>query len=199
MKMNFKALFAMLILCVAMSSNVVAQVKIGYCNIQVVLAYMPEVMQMEQELNTFRQKCAESLQTKEKYAQDKYAETMEAIEKGLLSKEEIAGREQEIMKLQKEIQDYAQKCEADMGAKQQTMMKPVTEKLKQTVDGIAKEKGYTHVLNSMDAGGTSIILFAPEGDDITQIVMDKLGIKAADASKPAIPAAPKSPAIGGGK
>lgn len=187
--MKLKAFVSLLVLMAIFATNSQAQMKIAHCNIQVVLGNMPETMTMEQDLNTYRQKCSERLANKEKVAQDKYNETIELLQKNAITEEEAKKREDEILKLQQELKDDAQRYERELGERQADLLGPISEKLKKVIDDIAKADGYTYVLNSMDAGGTSIVLVGPEQDDITKRVMDKLGIKMQEA--------PKAPAASG--
>ncbi len=55
-------------------------------------------------------------------------------------------------------------------------MKPISDKLSETIKTVAAEKGYDYVVNSVDSGGTSILLHAPEGANLTLAVMEKLGL-----------------------
>jgi outer membrane protein len=58
-----------------------------------------------------------------------------------------------------------------MQYKQAEFLQPFYDKAKKTIETVAKEKGYTHVLS------TDVFLVAPEGDDMTLAVLAKLNIK----------------------
>jgi hypothetical protein len=57
---------------------------------------------------------------------------------------------------------------------------------------VAKKKGFDYILNSVDGSGTSIVLWGPEGHDVTRAIVDELGIKLeGDESAPAAAPAEK--------
>ncbi|MGB0369226.1 MAG: hypothetical protein ACPGD8_07455, partial [Flavobacteriales bacterium] len=45
------------------------------------------------------------------------------------------------------------------------------------METVAKKKGFDYILNSVDGSGTSIVLWGPEGHDVTRAIVDELGIK----------------------
>lgn len=187
--MKIKLFFIALLL--GLSFTKVDAQKIGHCNLELILRNMPETGAMEQEINTYRQKYSEMLSKKEQYMQVKYEETMQLLQQTppAITEEEAKKREEDIMKLQKELKDDAARYERDLGEKQEKMLSPIIEKLKKAIDEIADAEGYTYVLNSMDASGTSIVLKGPKENDLTEKVVTKLGIKLQEAPKPATPPA----------
>lgn len=191
--MKIKLFFIALLLGVSFT-KVDAQ-KIGHCNLELILRNMPETAAMEQEINTYRQKYSEMLSKKEQYMQVKYEETMQLMQQTppAITEEEAKKREEDIMKLQKELKDDAARYERDLGEKQEKMLSPIIEKLKKAIDEIADAESYTYVLNSMDASGTSIVLKGPKENDLTEKVVTKLGIKLQEAPK----APTTAPAAGG--
>jgi outer membrane protein len=56
------------------------------------------------------------------------------------------------------------------------LLQPAYDKIQKAIDDVAKENGYTHVFSS-DQGGVFILLYAREEDNITNIVLKKLGIE----------------------
>lgn len=69
-------------------------------------------------------------------------------------------------------QNYYQSSQKTLYLAEQEEMAPISEKIKGVIDEIAKDKGYDYVLDS------SVALFSKdESADITELVMDKLGIK----------------------
>ena len=153
------------------------EVKIGYTNIELVLAYMPEARQMESTLQTYQKKLGEQLQTKEKYAMGKLEEYQTGIKNNTMSPEKKAAAEQELQKLDQEIQAFAQESEYNLLAKREELLQPIVEKLQKAIDETAESKGFTYILNQTTSAGVSTILFGPEENDITEDLMKKLGIE----------------------
>ena len=154
-----------------------AQVKIGYTNIELILAYMPKAKQVDQQLGTYQKKLTEKIQTKEKYAQARLQEYLEKKEKGELTPDTDKAAQQELQKLDQEIQKDAADAEEKLLSKREELLLPVLEELQTAIDNVAKETGYTYVLNQTTSTGVSTILFGPEEDDLTEKIMLKLGVQ----------------------
>ena len=166
-----------MILLLSLSTSGFSQVKIGYTNIELILAYMPETKSVESQLATFQKKLSEQLKTKDDYAQAKLQEYMEMSEANRLSPTDKEAREKELMKLDGEIKKLAEESEFDLLTKRQELLGPILEKLQTAIDAVAKDNGYTYVLNQTTSAGVSTILYGPEEDDLTEKIMTKLGIK----------------------
>lgn len=152
-------------------------VKIGYTNIELILAYLPETQQMEKELNLMQSKIAEQLKTKEAYLQQKYQELVEKVQNGQLSPQEQEEGQKQLEDLQAEIQKFAEDAEMEIISEREKKLIPLLDKLQNTIDAVADEGNYTYILNQTTSGGVSTILFGPEQNDVTDIIMEKLGIE----------------------
>jgi outer membrane protein len=69
---------------------------------------------------------------------------------------------------------------------------PVVQKIQKAIDAVAKENAYTYIFN-LDAGAntTPILLVAPEENNITELVLKKLGVDPSKATTTAAPSANK--------
>ncbi len=99
-----------LCLLIATPAPAEAQVKIGYTNIELVLAYMPEARALEQTLSTYQKRLGEQLSVKQSYAKGKLEDYMAKSERGMdpTAKQEA---ENELQRLDQEIQTFAQEAE----------------------------------------------------------------------------------------
>lgn len=172
--MNFlKKTVSLLIISLGLSIAASAQhktLKIGHTNIYNVLSQLPDAKRIENEIKTYRTQLENQLQTKYKEYQDKLA----AYQKGeaLMSEPVKADKQKELQFLQNSIQEFEQNAETSLQKKQQTLLQPVQEQIEKAIKSVADELGYTYVLNS--EGG--ILLHSPESDDITNLVLKKLGV-----------------------
>lgn len=173
----FKTMMACLACVLIMSSSYGQDVKVGYTNAELILAYMPEARSMEQSLATFQKKLAEALQTKEQYLQQKYQEYIELKERGSLSEEDGKRRETELMQLDNEVKKLAQESEQKLVMRQQELMKPILEKLQNAIDKVAEANGLTYIMNQTTSAGVSTILYGPKENDMTEAIMKELGIQ----------------------
>lgn len=177
----------------ATSAQAQAPLKIGYTDVQYVLAQMPESKQIESELKTYNSQL--EAQLKSKYAE--YQTKGEAYQKGEATMTDVvkADKQKELQGLQQSIQEFQQSAQQSLQQKQQTLLKPALDKLQKNIDLVAEENGFTYVFNS-DGGGSPLLLHAPKDGDISDLVLKKMGITPGAAapikSGPASPSAPAS-------
>ncbi|MEM7297782.1 MAG: OmpH family outer membrane protein, partial [Bacteroidota bacterium] len=86
-----------------------------------------------------------------------------------------ADKENEIVSLQNSIQEFEANAQNSLLNKRNQLLQPAFEKIGVAIEQISKENAYTHVFN-MTAGGQSILLYAREEDNVTNLVLQKLGI-----------------------
>jgi len=173
--MKIRTLILTSIIFLGLAATAFAQ-KIGYANVDLILVYMPETKTMNQQLQTYQLKLREQLQKKQEYAQLKLQEAQEKQQNGA-TEEELKPLSEELQKLDQELQEEAAKADQKLGRKRQELLGPITEKLGKAIKDIANAEGYDYVLNTVDGSGVSLVLHGPEANDITQVVMKKLGIE----------------------
>jgi len=180
--MKFKSLILAIMMVSGLSISAFSQVKIGYCNIEAILMRMPETQTMNTQLQTYRQKLSEELQTQQQYAQTKYQEYQEKVEAGA-SEEEVKPLQDELVKLDEEMRAKGQESEQKLLEKRNELLQPITDKIDKTIKQYADDNGYDYILNTVDGSGVSIILNAPEENNITRPIMELLGIQIEEESE----------------
>ena len=83
----------------------------------------------------------------------------------------------ELNSLRKGLEQLVSTNEQELYAKRGELLSPIAKKLEAAMDEVAALKGYKYVLSSADGTGNSIMVVAPEADDLTQEVMKHLGIE----------------------
>ncbi len=163
------------------AGNISAQ-KIAYIRIDDVVQVMPELAPGKVNMDTVGQQFVkDSILPQFEYKQTQYNEKVAAYAdttkklspqvKGLMLKE--------IQDLQGTLSNADSYIQQVYQAKQQEFLMPYYAKAKKAIEQVAKEKGYTHVMN------TDVFLIAPEADDISFLVLAKLGIKLPNQNPPA--------------
>jgi outer membrane protein len=163
-------------LALAIQMGAYAQVKIGYTNVEAVIANMPEAKNVQKQLEVFEKKLSANLKIKDDYVKQKYQEYMDLRERGTMPPEEQQRREAELMKLDEEVQKLAGDAEESLVTKQMELMEPVLDKLQTAINAVAKAQGFTYILNQTTSAGVSTILFGPEENDVTKAVFAQMGI-----------------------
>ena len=105
-------------------------------------------------------------------------------------------KEDELRNLQSSIENLQRNAQEDLRKKENELVKPELDKIYKAVNEVAKANNFTHVFNS-----DQVLLYAEEESDLTDMVMNKLGIKAPEPgaaetmeTKPTNPATnPKPP------
>jgi len=161
--------------------------KLGYTNIDYVLAQTPEAKDIQNQLTIQRTQSENELKRMQKELEEKYG----AYEKGSAQMSDVIrkDRETELQGLQTRIQEFSRTAEQSLQTKYQQLVNPVVQKIQKAIDEVAKAEGYTYVFN-LDAGANTIpiLLVAPEENNITESVLRKIGIdpaKVAAANQPA--------------
>ena len=77
--------------------------------------------------------------------------------------------------MQQSIQQFEVDAQNRMVNKRNELLQPAFEKIGVAIEDVSKENGYSHVFN-MTASGQSILLYAREEDNVTNLVLKKLGI-----------------------
>jgi len=157
---------------VFMSNFAQAQTKIGYVASEQLIPLLPQFKTAQTALDAFQKTYAEKytsltneLTTKGKDYETKRTTMTDAARS-------IA--ETDIQDLQKRIQDFQTKANTEVQAKQEELIQPLYTQIKAAITAVAKEKGYTYVINSSSA---ELLLVAPPADDLLPAVKTKLGLK----------------------
>ncbi len=151
--------------------------KIGWTNVELILAYMPETEEMEKKLKGFEERAMEQLEIKQKYYQQKTLEYMEAKQANKLTPELDNAAQQELAKLQAEIQEGVQKAEQLLIQQRMKMLEPIQVKMQDAINKVAETNGYDFILNNAMGSGIPSILYGVEADDVTDRIASELGIE----------------------
>jgi outer membrane protein len=169
-----KNLFKVALVAIAMllvGNFAQAQSKVGYINFGEVVRAMPEFKTMQTQLDAYQKQFADQFTVMSNEYQAKGAD----FQKGAAGMTDAvrAAKQTELQDLQKRIQDYQTDAQQKIEAKSNELSKPLVDKARAALTEVAKEKGYTYVLDS----GTTNLLVSPEADDLAVAVKTKLGLK----------------------
>lgn len=169
--------FIMLMVLVAGVSLFGKSQTVGWTNVELLLAYLPETEAMEKKLQSLEKLALEQLEVKQKYYQQKLLEYMELKQAGKLTDAMDQTAQTELGKLQKEVEDGVRLAELKLVEKRMELLKPIQEKMQKAIDDVAREKGYTYILNNAMGSGIPTILYGQEESDVTEAIAKKLGIE----------------------
>jgi outer membrane protein len=195
--MKTNRFFAIVTVLLLAGASAQAQMKVGYTNVDYVLSQLPDSKQIESDLKTYRSQLENSLKAKYQDFETKAKDYQANGEK--MSEVIRKDKEKELQNMQTSIQEFEKNSEESLQKKQQTLLAPVLEKIQKAIKEVAKDNGYTYVFNS-DAGygTTPILLHAPEEDNVSDLVLKKMGVTPAPANANTSKASPSAPANSAG-
>ena len=163
--------------------NASAQNKIGYISLDELIGVMPEAEKADAELKEYQASLAQQGQDMMKELGDKDSLFVKDSAKLSPSMKEI--KRNELIALYQRVQGWNQQAQDMYQQKAQEKITPLKEKAMATIKEVAKENGYSYVLDA------NTVMVGPPGDDLIGLVKKKLGIKDA----PPVPQkpAPKKP------
>lgn len=172
--MNIKHFFSVLALVAGMMTNIQAQ-KIALVDINEVLSSLPEYDNAQKELDkisaTWRQEIAQEFdKIKSMYLKFQ-------AEQVLLSADDKAKKEEEIVKKETEVRELQKAKFGPEGAlfkKRQEMVAPIQDKVFAAIESYAAEKGFDIIF---DKGGATGLLFSNAEYDKTADLKKRLSIK----------------------
>jgi outer membrane protein len=89
------------------------------------------------------------------------------------------------MGLQASIKEFEEKAQEDLQRKQLSLVDPVLTKIQKAIDAVAEEHGYTYIFSS-SGGSQGIILYSKnKNENISDLVLKKLGVTPPAAPNPA--------------
>jgi len=157
---------------VALSTTVSAQkiTKIGHINSNDLLSAMPERTAVQKDLEEYAGQLKVTLDAMRNEYESKVGDfqAKQEVMTDIIKDTKI----KEITDLERRITEFQQTAEADLQKKEQTLLQPIIDKAKNAINDVAKENGYTYILDS----SVGVVLYSIEGDDILPIVKSKLGI-----------------------
>ncbi|MCB0733068.1 MAG: OmpH family outer membrane protein [Bacteroidetes bacterium] len=162
--MKIKQLIVIAILLFAGTSWSQAQIKVAHINSSELMDQLPKVDSIKSQLTKLS---------------EQYQKTLDAIEAELTNKQQywaqFPSKDPEVIELrQKEYQDLVnryqlkeQEANQKIAEKQEQLLTPVLEEVKETIQKIAKEKGYNYVLDSSEGSG---VIFSDPKHDLMEAV-----------------------------
>jgi outer membrane protein len=150
--------------------------KIGYTNQEAILGSMPEMEQVNAQLQQEAQRQQEELQQEQQQFQQRL-ETYQR-QQSILSDSVRAQREQQLRAQQRELQQSAANREQNLAQRERELMQPLLEELQTAISDVADQQNIDVVLR------TQALLFVDQdGENVVNITLDvarALGIEIPD-------------------
>jgi outer membrane protein len=169
MKRTFAIVIMIAGFLVAGTSNVSAQNKIGYIDVNELIASMPAAKKADSLLQQFYAALVEN-------ANEKNTTLNNAIKKfnedsGKLSKEVKEVKRKDLQNMVNEMSGLEQKLQNDYEAKKQELSEPIRKDAQTAIQAVAKANGYTYVFYK------EAVIVSPPADDLLPLVKKHMNIK----------------------
>jgi outer membrane protein len=147
--------------------------KVGYADVEYIFSQMPEAKKIDAELQALQTQLKKQYDGKVAEFQKKLAEYQQY---GNTVPDAVKqNTERELQQLQQNIQKLEQDSQNDLQRKQVQLMEPVYTKVGKAIEDVAKENGFSLVLNNQ-ISGLDVVLFGDEKLDVSDLVLKKMGV-----------------------
>ena len=164
----------LLVICFVASGSLVAQtkLKVGHIDSNKLLSIMPEKDEVQVTLESHAKEIENTLAAMQDEFERKYQDYLAKADS--LTPLIRQTKETELQDLQQRIQTFQTNAQQDYQVKERELFQPVIDKAKNAIDEVAKENGYTYVI---DSGSGALIYFSDSSDDLFNLVKAKLGLQ----------------------
>ncbi|MCY4160077.1 MAG: OmpH family outer membrane protein [Bacteroidetes bacterium] len=169
-----KILFSFCLFFVWFVTPVIAQHKIAYVDSERIYDNYPEFSTAQQSLDRIAQQWEQDLSERQNEVDEMFEEyqareLLYTAESRQQKQNEIIAAEEELERLR--VQYFGP--EGQLFQQQEQVLRPIQEKVLIAIEQVAEDEGYDYVF---DRGGDFIFLYTNERLDITDIVLEELGI-----------------------
>lgn len=146
--------------------------KFGYVNSAELFQQIPEVKEAQANLETYQSQ----LQKKGQEMVTAYQKEAQALglkaQQGELSPKAQEVEAQKLKNKEVEIAKFQQESEQKIMQKNETLFKPIRDKIQAAIDAVAKENGYTYIFDY----SVGVLIYADDNTDVTSLVKAKIGM-----------------------
>lgn len=153
--------------------------KIAYLNSAYLLSQMEEVKMADKNLEAFQQQIQKRFQSKVEAFQAKVVDFQNKEKAGQLSKVQMEAEGKKLQDEQTTLAQEEQDLAKQVQERREKELQPILEKVNKVIGEVAKEKGYSYVMDS----STPILLYADETNDLSKAVAAKLGVTLVEPPK----------------
>ena len=155
---------------VMLGNSTKAQMKVGYISLQELIPTMPEYKKADTALNDYQNALGQNFEDmkREYYEKDSLLQSKDTAK---FTKAQIEIKRREVSELLVKLQGWQQQAQQLYQQKQQELISPIQKKAVDAIQTVAKENGYTYVLNK------ETLLVSPPAEDLLPLVKKKLGIR----------------------
>jgi outer membrane protein len=147
--------------------------KIGIARVNFILMQLPEMKEIEAQINEFEKQIQRQYTSKVKDYEVKYnSYVADAASMPDVVKKDL---ETELQSMKLSIEKFEQEAQVSIVRKQNSLLQPVQKKVFESIDAIADKYNYSLILNH-DVSGMPVVLHFKDTFDISSQVLANLGV-----------------------
>ena len=148
------------------------EANVAIVNSQEIMMAMPEITAMQETMKQMNDKYAGEMKTMEDEFQKKYTDYI--AQQDSMTENIKLRRTQELEDIRQRVENFTQVAQQDMSKKQQELLAPIQDKLRNAIKAVGDEKGYAYIIDN----NPGIVLYTGNAAiDATPLVKAKLGLK----------------------
>lgn len=148
------------------------ELKVAIVNSNEIIAAMPELTAMQETMKQMNDKYAGEMKTMEDEFQKKYSDFI--AQQDSMTENIRLRRMQELEDIRQRVENFTQVARQDMDKKQQELLTPIQDKVRNAIKAVGDEKGYAYIFDN----NPGIVLYTGTAAiDATPMVKAKLGLK----------------------
>ena len=155
---------------ISISANSQTKLKIGHIDFAKLYSIMPGLDTAKAKYEEYNKSVQEQYAAMQTELEAKFMDYQ--ANQSNLSEIIRQTKESEINDLKTRMDGFETKAVQDLQNKELELTSPIIEKAREAVKEVAKDAGYTYILNSTEG----LVLYSEPSDDILPMVMKKLGI-----------------------
>lgn len=173
MKNLFKSLLILSLVILATVSYSQKTNKFGHLDFNKLYSMMPGLDTVQSNLEEYAASLQEQYNEMQAELENKIADYQ--AKQASLSQIIRQTKEKEITDLQARMDAFQLQAQEDLQNKEVELQTPIIERARQAIEDIAKEHGYTYILNSSISMG--MVLYSEQTDNVMDLVKKKIGIE----------------------
>jgi len=150
--------------------------KMGYAETDYIMSQLPEFKKMDSELSSHYSQLQNEMKVKsdEFQAKVKSFQTLPASTPAVIR----ADKEKELATLKQALEKFKSEAQSSFQKKQSELLDPIYKKIGDAIEQVARENGYSFIINPRTASEGQIVLSYDERYNISDLVLKKLGVVA---------------------
>ncbi len=143
-------------------------VKVGFVDTDNVIAQLPDSKGIQEKMKKLQEGAESEMQKMAKGLQDAFEEYER--KKSTMTEDAKKKKEEELLEKRQQLEEFRYQKQSELQKKTAELLKPIEEKVMKAVEKVAKQYGYSIVLNK--GGVANPVLYGDKSHDLTFKVLD---------------------------